>query len=92
MNVVDLAVMLLSLDEKSEMQTSIELLKESNFSAFYENNQDIVQSILFIETLDDFLDFSSENLLDVECYCAAFLCAKGYGILAPGRSPGRSPW
>lgn len=74
MNVVDLAVMLLSLDEKSEMQTSIELLKESNFSAFYENNQDIVQSILFIETLDDFLDFSSENLLDAESYCAAFLC------------------
>ena len=74
MNVVDLAVMLLSLDEKSEMQTSIELLEQSNFSAFYEKNRDIVQSILFIETLDDFLDFSSENLLDAESYCAAFLC------------------
>ena len=74
MNVVDLVVMLLSPDEKSEMQTSIELLEQSNFSAFYEKNRDIVQSILFIETLDDFLDFSSENLLDAESYCAAFLC------------------
>lgn len=74
MNVVDLAAMLLSPDEKSEMQTSIELLEQSNFSAFYEKNRDIVQSILFIETLDDFLDFSSENLLDAESYCAAFLC------------------
>ena len=84
MNVVDLVVMLLSPDEKSEMQTSIELLEQSNFSAFYEKNRDIVQSILFIETLDDFLDFSSENLLDAESYCAAFLCAKGYGIQVGG--------
>lgn len=84
MNVVDLAAMLLSPNEKSEMQISIELLEQSNFSVFYEKNQEIVQSILFIETLDDFLDFSNESLLDVECYCAAFLCAKGYGIQVGG--------
>lgn len=37
-----------------------------------------------LETLDEFLDFSKENSLDKECYCAAFLCAYGYGIQIGG--------
>ena len=38
----------------------------------------IIQSILFLETLEEFLDFSKENDLDTECFCAAFLCTHGY--------------
>ena len=62
----------------------MELLEKSNYSAFYENNQNIIKSILFLETLEEFLDFSKENDLDKECYCAAFLCAHGYGIQIGG--------
>ena len=84
MNVVKLADLLLSPDEKREMQSSMELLEQSNYSAFYEKNQIIIQNILFLETLDEFLDFSQDNRLDVECFCAAFLCEKGYGIQVGG--------
>ena len=84
MNVVDLTRTLLSASEKNEMQSSIDMLEQSNFSAFYEKNQSIVQSILFIESFDEFLDFSNGNHLDTECYCAAFLCAKGYGVQVGG--------
>ena len=84
MNILDLADLLLSPDEKKELQTSKELLEQSNYSAFYESNQNIIKSILFLETLDEFLDFSKENSLDKECYCAAFLCTCGYGIQIGG--------
>lgn len=84
MNVIDLSALLLSPDEKCEMEASIKMLEQSGLSAFYEKNQSIVQSILFIETLDEFLDFSNENHLNIECFCAAFLCAKGYGIQIGG--------
>ena len=84
MNILDLADLLLSPDEKKELQTSMELLEKSNYSAFYESNQNIIKSILFLETLEEFLDFSKENSLDKECYCAAFLCAHGYGIQIGG--------
>ena len=84
MNILDLADLLLSPDEKKELQTSKELLEQSNYSAFYESNQNIIKSILFLETLEEFLDFSKENSLDKECYCTAFLCAHGYGIQIGG--------
>ena len=84
MNIMDLADLLLSPDEKKELQTSMELLEKSNYSAFYESNQNIIKSILFLETLEEFLDFSKENSLDKECYCTAFLCAHGYGIQIGG--------
>ena len=84
MNILDLADLLLSPDEKKELQTSMELLEKSNYSVFYESNQNIIKSILFLETLEEFLDFSKENSLDKECYCAAFLCAHGYGIQIGG--------
>ena len=45
MNILDLADLLLSPDEKKELQTSKELLEKSNYSAFYESNQDIIKSI-----------------------------------------------
>ena len=34
MNVVDLTIMVLSSSEKNELQTSIDMLEQSNFSAF----------------------------------------------------------
>jgi len=84
MNMQGLAELLLPPEAKSEMRESIQMLDSKDFSKFYEENQEIVRSILFIETIDEFLDFVSENTLDVECYCAAFLCAKGYGIQVGG--------
>ena len=84
MDVLNLAELLLSPDEKNELHSSMELLEQSDHSAFYEKNQSIIQSILFLETLEEFLDFSKENELDAECFCAAFLCAHGYGIQIGG--------
>ena len=84
MDVLNLAELLLSPDEKNELHSSMELLEQSDHSAFYEKNQSIIQSILFLETLEEFLDFSKENELYAECFCAAFLCAHGYGIQIGG--------
>ncbi len=84
MNIKDLAELLLSSEAKSEMGKSIQMIAAKDYSTFYEDNQDIVRNILFIETIDEFLEFVSENTLDVECFCAAFLCAKGYGIQVGG--------
>lgn len=84
MNVSGLAELLLSPEEKNEMQDSVQMLQEKNFSGFYDKNQNIVRSILFMESVDEFLDFSNENSLDIECFSAAFLCTKGYGIQVGG--------
>ncbi len=84
MDVVDLAERLLSLEEKEELQNAVRLLEDRDLSAFYEKNRSIVRDMLFIEELDEFLDFSSKDLLDTECFCAAFMCAKGYGIQVGG--------
>ena len=84
MNASSLAELLLSPEEKNEMQNSMQMLQARNYSGFYDNNQSIVRNILFIESVDEFLDFSNENSLDIECFCVAFLCAKGYGIQVGG--------
>ncbi len=84
MNIRDLAELLLSSDEKNKMGNSIQMLDAKDYSKFYEDNRDIVRNILFIETMDEFLDFVSENTLDVESFCAAFLCARGYGLQVGG--------
>lgn len=55
MNTIDLAAMVLSPAEKSEMQASIKMLEQSEFSAFYEKNKGVVQSILFLDNLDEFM-------------------------------------
>ena len=47
MNVLNLADLLLSPDEKKELQISTEMLEQSNYPAFYESNQNIIKSILF---------------------------------------------
>lgn len=84
MNISSLAELLLSPEEKIEMQNSMQMLEAKKFSEFYETNQSIVRNILFLESADEFLDFSNENSLDIECFCAAFLCVKGYGIQIGG--------
>ena len=84
MDASSLAELLLSPEEKDEMQGSVQMLQAKDFSGFYEKNQDIVRNILFLESVDEFLDFSNENSLDTECFCAAFLCAKGHGIQVGG--------
>ena len=84
MSVLSLAELLLSPEEKNEMQNSVQMLQAKDISGFYDKNQSIVCNILFIESVDEFLDFSNENSLDIECFCAAFLCAKGYGIQVGG--------
>lgn len=90
MNITDLVELLLSSEEQKEMQASIQLLENKNYRAFYEKNQEIVRSILFIEDMDEFLDFSSGSHLDMECFCFAFLCtrtpncAKKHGIQIGG--------
>ena len=53
MDVLNLAELLLSPDEKNELHSSMELLEQSDYSAFYEKNQSIIQSILFLETLEN---------------------------------------
>ena len=68
MNILDLADLLLSPDEKKELQTSMELLEKSNYSAFYENNQNIIKSILFLETLEEFLDIHGLQRLRVHYF------------------------
>ncbi len=47
MNILNLADILLSPDERNELQDSMEMLLQSNYSLFYEKNQSIIQSILF---------------------------------------------
>ncbi len=84
MNISNLAELLVSPDEKSEMLHSIHMLEGKDFSKFYEINRDIIRNILFLESREEFLDFSAENFLDIECFCAAFLCAKGHGIQIGG--------
>lgn len=91
MNVLNLADLLLSPDEKKELQISTEMLEQSNYPAFYESNQNIIKSILFIETLEEFLDFSKEDHLDMECFCAAYLCTHGYGIQIGGYEDDLTP-
>ena len=84
MNVLSLAELLLSPEGKNEMQNSVQMLQVKDFSGFYNKNQDIVRNLLFLESVDEFLDFSNDNSLDIECFYAAFLGAKGYGIQIGG--------
>lgn len=80
MTMKDLTQMLLTVEEASELQHDLELLENKAYSAFYTVNERIIRNILFLENLDEFLDFVSEEALDVECFCFAYLCEKQYGI------------
>ena len=84
MDYINLTRQLLTQEEQNEMKSSIELLENGNYRGFYEKNKDIIQSILFIGELEEFLDFSGENELDRECFSFAFLCAKKQGIQIGG--------
>lgn len=84
MKMMDLANQLLSPAERAELEESLDLLERGEASAFYERNQVIVHGILFLRDEAEFLDFSSQDRLDRECFCAAFLCARGYGLQVGG--------
>lgn len=84
MNMVDLAARLLSPGKQAELEESLDLLERGEASAFYERNQVIVHGILFLKDEAEFLDFSGQDRLDRECFCAAFLCANGYGLQVGG--------
>ena len=84
MMIKDLTHMLLTLEEENELQHTIERLENKDYSAFYNENQSIIHNILFLENLEEFLDFVSEEDLDVECFCFAYLCEKQYGISLGG--------
>ena len=43
----------------------MELLEQSDHSVFYERNQSIIQSILFLEILEEFLEFLKKNEMEV---------------------------
>ncbi len=80
MTIKDLTYMLLTVEEETELQRDLELLQNKEYSAFYTANERIIRNILFLENLDEFLDFVNEEVLDVECFCFAYLCEKQYGI------------
>ena len=75
---------LLTPEEQQELQTSLKLLEDKNYSDFYEKNHDLISSILFIEDYEEFEEFTDEDDLDTECFCFAFLCAKNHGIQVGG--------
>ncbi|MDE7246118.1 MAG: hypothetical protein K2O18_19390, partial [Oscillospiraceae bacterium] len=83
-NISDLCGLLLAQEERQEMRESLQMLKEEKYSRFYERNQKIVSDLLFLESLDEFMDFSEGDRLDEESYCFAFLCAKGNGLQIGG--------
>ncbi len=84
MNYIHLNRQLLSQEEQNEMEVSLGLLEKEDYPAFYEKNKDIIRSSLFIEDMEEFLDFSGEDELDRECFSFAFLCAKKHGIQIGG--------
>ena len=84
MDMMDLCGRLLTPDEQQEMQESLQLLKQEEYAPFYKKNREIISNLLFLDSLDEFLDFSGGNQLDPESYCCAFLCAKGNGLQIGG--------
>ncbi len=84
MDYINLTRQLLSKEEQNEMESSIKLLENEDYQGFYEKNKDIIWNILFIEELEEFLDFSGDNELDRECFSFAFLCAKKHGVQIGG--------
>ena len=84
MDMMELAKLILPPEEYGELREAVGLLESGRFATFYEKYPGIVLSVLFIDNLEEFLDFSKENTLDRECVCAAFLCGKGYGLSVGG--------
>lgn len=84
MDMTELAKLILPPEEYGELREAVGLLEIGRFAAFYEKYPGVVLSVLFIDNLEEFLDFSKENALNQECVCAAFLCERGYGLSVGG--------
>lgn len=84
MYMTELAKLILPPEEYGELREAVGLLESGRFAAFYEKCPSVVLSVLFIDNLEKFLDFSKENALNQECVCAAFLCERGYGLSVGG--------
>lgn len=84
MMIKNLAHSLLTEKEENELQNALQLLDNKEYSAFYKENKKTIGNILFLNDLDEFLDFVSEEDLDIECFCFAYLCHKQYGISLGG--------
>lgn len=84
MGMAELAQQLVSPEEWCELQEAMGLLEAGDFAAFYGRFSEVVRSMLFLESLEEFLNFAKGDTLDRECLCAAFLCGRGYGISVGG--------
>lgn len=84
MDMTELAKLILPPEEYGELREAVGLLEIGRFAAFYEKYPGVVLSVLFIDNLEEFLDFSKENTLNQECVCAAFLCGRRYGLSVGG--------
>lgn len=84
MNVQNLMERVLTSEENQKLKVLIELLKQKDYATFYEANSEILRNILFVENLDEFLDFINENDLDIECFEIAYMCQRQYGIQIGG--------
>ena len=84
MNIKDLVKLVLTPEENQELENALTLLAQKDYSSFYATNSEIVRNILFLENLDEFLDFANGNDLDVECFSMAYVCQKKYGIQIGG--------
>ena len=73
MNIKDLVKLVLTPEENQELENALTLLAQKDYSSFYATNSEIVRNILFLENLDEFLDFANGNDLDVECFSMAYV-------------------
>lgn len=84
MNIKDLLCCILSPQEKEELKISVDFMENNRYKEFFEKNKEIILHILLVKNLDEFLVFLSEDNLDMEYFCFAFLCAKQYGFQVAG--------
>lgn len=91
MTVQELARQLLSPEEEREWEAALEELREEAYPLFYNKNQEIIHDLLFLDTMDEFLDFLVEEPLEEECFHMSFLCHHGYGIQIGGYEEDAGP-
>lgn len=84
MNIKDLTKLILTPEENQELENTLALLDQKDYTIFYATNSEIIRNILFVESLDEFLDFSNESDLGSECFGIAYVCQKQYGIQIGG--------
>lgn len=84
MNIKDLTKLVLTPEENRELENYLVLLSQKDYAKLYEINHEIVRNILFVESMDEFLDFANANDLDIECFSIAYMCQKQYGIQIGG--------